>query len=144
MEEFVSRAFGAGAALLAGYIFLRVSYVRRYHSEHLRTDRLAIHLFGYSLALFIVGDFLASIIPDWTFEFFKPIQKDAQQAGITPAVIDAMLAAVILAVADNFGVLFRMRKDPALQNNSTLPLRKRLRLAGVASVICKSNDANIR
>src|SRR5205823_756791 len=77
-----------------------------------------------------------------------------QTAGITPAVINAMLAAVLLAVADNFRVLFVMRKDPALPKNApsaplSLPkrlrlLRKRLRLAGVANVVCKSNDANVR
>ena len=55
-----------------------------------------------------------------------------------------MLAAVLLGVADNFRVLYVMRKDPALTNNARLPLRKRLRLAGVAKIICNSNDANIR
>jgi hypothetical protein len=144
MEGTVAKVFGASIALLAGYAFLKVSYLRRFSTEHLRTDRYALHLLGVSLALYVLGDFAAAVIPEWTPEALVGVKNDAIRSGLTEPVVNSIIFGILFGLADNLIVRFEMRNDPAMLNNTDLSWRRSMRLAAVAKFVCKCSDAKLR
>jgi hypothetical protein len=147
VEQAASKLFGASIALLAGYVWFRVSYRRRFAVEHLRTDRFAIYLVGISVVLYVLGDFLAHILPDLMPDcpVLMRVREDARLAGITEAVINAVILAILWGVAENCHVLRKMARNRSLtQALDALPFKKKLRLAAIADYINRSSDSNVR
>lgn len=147
MEQAASKLFGASIALLAGYVWFRVSYRRRFAVEHLRTDRFAIYLVGISVVLYVLGDFCAHIIPDWmpSWPVLVRVRDDARLAGINEAVINAVVLATIWGFAENCNVLRKMTRNRSLsQALNALSFKGKLRLAAIADFINRSSDSNVR
>lgn len=156
MTGIVRQVVGAGLFLLAGYIFVRFSYFRRWSVEHLRTDRFALHILAYSLVFFTLGVSLADPLPDWTLKGFEGWRNKPQDFGVTPVIANAIAFAMIGALADNTCVLVRMRAHLALldahepRDKRRTPLawlrriRSRMRLAALFLFMYKSNDVALR
>jgi hypothetical protein len=81
MGEAARSVFSASIALLAGYAFIRVSYYRRFSAEHLKTDRFALHILGYSSVFYILGEVIAEFMIDWTPSWFESVQSGLWAAG---------------------------------------------------------------
>jgi hypothetical protein len=141
----VAELFGASTTLLAGYLFIRWSPYRRYSVEALRSDRYALHVFGYSLPLYLAG----SLAPHLAHGF-APIDvkwiREAGQAlnsnGVPSAAVFAILFAPIASFVDSFYVLLLMRRDVVVRKPGTL--LERMRRAAVARHVQKSNDSGLR
>jgi hypothetical protein len=145
MGEAASSLFSASISLLAGYAFIRLSYYRKFSASSLRTDRLALHLLGYSFVAYVVGDFLAEVIPDFTPSsptWLANVRVDLDGAGIKAPVINSIAFAVIAAALDNLRVRILMRSDVSrISRGSFL---EDLRIAAVARFVRKSNDSALR
>ena len=87
-------------------------------SEHLRTDRFALHVLGYSFAFFILGDILAEFIPYGTPTKLQHVASALASAGITAPVINAIVLGIVWAAGDNFRVRYLMRNDTAMDARS--------------------------
>jgi hypothetical protein len=142
MGEAASSLFSASISLLAGYAFIRASYYRRFMSEHLRTDRYALHILGYSFFFFVVGEVLAETLPYWTPKFLEPASANLAAAGIKPPVINAISLGIVLGVLDNFRVRWLMRKSRSLGPHTGL--FEGLRIAAVTRFVRKSKDSALR
>lgn len=141
MGETARQLFGAGFPLLAGYIFTRVSYLRRFKAEFMRTDHFAFYLLGYSLAFYLVGAVAAGLIPDWTIPGFSNVRTGLEQLGFTAAVVNSMLASVVWAWVCNVRVLQKVR--PLAVSPDDAP-RGRFRMAALELFVRESSDANLR
>lgn len=145
MEDFAREAFGAGVAVFAGYAFFRTSYYRRFLIEHWRTDRFALHILGYAIGFVFCGAFVGQYVPNWTPSFLWPILASVERLGLTSTTINAITAAIVVGIFDNFRVFFLMRDDIAVKNVSGAYFGiRRLRMAAVARYVRKSNDAALR
>lgn len=163
MDETLRLAFGASLSLLAGYVFIHGSYIRRFSVEHLRTDRYALQLLIWSIAFFALGDLISQRIPNWEGHLFAEFRKDINAAGLTPAICNAILAAYVSAKIQNLWVYLCVRRklppirirargtpdDDFRAMRSVIKaifsqLRSRARLAAVALYVKKSNDAMLR
>jgi hypothetical protein len=142
MEAAARSAFSASLALVAGYAFLRLSYYRKFTVEHLRTDRLALHILGYSFLFFVLGDVASHVIPYWTPEWLQSAEADLAAIGIKPPVINAIALGVVIAGLDNIRVRILMRRNAALLRGKTFV--ERVRMAAVARFVRKSNDSALR
>jgi hypothetical protein len=142
MGEAARTAFTASIALLAGYLFIRFSYYRRFTAEYLRTDRFALHVLGYSFVLFLLGEILAQLIPHWTLDRFLSVERDLERVGITAPTINAILVGLTFAVLDNVRVRYLMRKDVSISVRSGF--FQGLQIAAVARFVRKSNDSALR
>jgi hypothetical protein len=138
----VTQLFGAGAALLAGYLFVRFSTYRRYTAEHLRTDRFALHVVAYAIVFFPAGAVMDHYIRKW---FGHPdLLESLRSAGLPPIVIYSSGVALVAAVIDNIVTLMRMSDDSTLRLTDDRSLVGRMRLASIALFIRNSNDPAIR
>jgi hypothetical protein len=151
MGDVARSAFSASIALLAGYSFVRLCYFRRFTAESLRADRYALHVLGYSFALFVLGELAAQFIPYWTPERFLSIEADLEKLGITAPFLNALLLGPALALLDNGRVRWLMRRDKSLRllrEDRALSGPRRffrgIRLAAVARFVRRSNDAGLR
>jgi hypothetical protein len=143
MGDAARTLFSASISLLAGYSFIRFSYYRRFAAEHLRTDRFALHVLGYSFLFYVAGEIVAAFMPSWAPERIAEVAADLRSAGINAPVINALTLAVILAAADNIRVLYLMRND------ASAPLDghhffEAVRMAAVARYVRASNDSALR
>lgn len=145
--ELTHTALSVTVALFAGYLFFRISYLTRFSLEHLRTDRLALHLFGYAAAFVMGGAFVAQIVPNLTPRVLYGFQDSIAFLGFSSTSINAIGLAIIVALGHNFCVLFYMRKDPAVLITRLDPyksLRARMRIAGIALYVRRSEDPMLR
>jgi hypothetical protein len=142
--ESVLKLFGAGVALLAGYIFLRTSPYRKYRAEHLRSDRFALHVLVYSIGLYTLGATASSAISrNFGGGIAERLLAYAEDySGVKATVILSVVFAPIVALADNLRILFLMRKDAAVTpyNLWRNPMTK-IRFAAAARYVLKCNDA---
>jgi hypothetical protein len=144
VAESAHQALAASVFLLAGYVYIRTSYYRRFSAEHLRTDRFALHILGYALVFAVIGAALAEGIPSWTPKSFAPAENDLRVVGITATTVNALVLAALLGMLNNVWVLLKMRDDFAVLSVSGRPYLSRLRIAATALYIRKSNDAMLR
>ena len=142
MGDAARSIFSASISLLAGYSFIRLSYYRRFMSEHLRTDRYALHVLGYSFVFFILGEIIAEFVPDWTPSTLERVSSGLRAAGITAPVINAIAIGFALAALDNFRVRCLMRSDTSM--NARSGFLEGVRIAAVARFVRKSNDSALR
>lgn len=142
MANTVTQLFGAGAALLAGYLFVRFSTYRRYTAEHLRTDRFALHVVGYAIVFFPVGVVIDYYVRKWFGH--SNLLESLRSAGLSPIVLYSSLVALMVAVIDNIVTLMRMSDDSTLRLTDDRSLLGRMRLASIALFIRQSNDPAIR
>jgi hypothetical protein len=149
MGETARSVFSASISLLAGYSFIRFSYYRRFMSEHLRTDRYALHVLGYSFFLFILGEILATT--SFVQRYLGAVDSNLVSAGITAPVINAIVIGIAWGVLDNFRVLWLMRKSGAMigrtgrQSASWIEnLLEGLRIAAATRFVTKSKDSALR
>jgi hypothetical protein len=144
--ESLAKAFGVSVSLLAGYLFVRLSPYRQYRAEHLRTDRFALHVFGFSVLCYVAGVSVASVID---FRFHGRLVdiyllEIAKYLKLEPAVICSLLASPILALFDRSYVLIRACRDPAVREHPWHRLIKKSAAAAVATFIFKCDDEAIR
>jgi len=144
MEGPAAKLFGASIVLLAGYVFLKTSYLRRITTEHLRTDRYALHLLGISLALYVAGDLAAALLPDWTPTILASVRRDAASSGLTPPVINSIMLGAVLGLIENIWVRIKTRSDPAMLNSADLAWHRKFRLAAVIRFVRKCSDEKMR
>jgi hypothetical protein len=154
--ETARQLFGAGLYLLAGYVFIHLCYLRRFSAEHLRTDRFALHLLGYSLVFFIAGELLAALIPNWTVTGLEQARENVEQAGVTASFINALLLAVVSALGGNVALVARRRQDLRLvgiqepeHKGRTLWARcqrrtRLMRMAALVAFVHQSDDSALR
>jgi len=147
MEE-VSKGLYVSIALLAGYVFIKTSYYSRFATEHLRTDRFAFHILANAVVFIVIGTAMAELIPPWTIPRLQSVPADLKVLGITAASFNAILAAAIFGILDNFRIFVLMRNDKAVVSVSGTPryrfFRKQMRMAGVSRYVRKSNDPVLR
>ncbi|HEV7137967.1 MAG TPA: hypothetical protein VGN43_15115 [Steroidobacteraceae bacterium] len=141
----VAELFGASTTLLAGYLFIRWSPYRRYSVEALRSDRYALHVFGYSLPLYLAG----SLVPHLAHGFAQVDVRWLREAGqalksngVPSAAVFAILIAPIASFLDGVYVLILMHRDEVVRKPGTL--LERARRAAVARHVRKSNDSGLR
>lgn len=144
--ESLAKAFGVSVSLLAGYIFVRLSPYRRYRAEHLRTDRFALHVFGFSVLCYVFGVSIASTV---SYKFHgQPsdvyLLKVAKYLQLNPAVVCSLLVSPFLALLDRIYVLLRAYRDPAVQEHPWYQLIKKTTAAAIATFIIKCDDEAIR
>jgi hypothetical protein len=136
----ITEIFGASTTLLAGHLFIRWSPYRRYSVESLRSDRYALHVFGFSLPLYLAGavlpNFFPDILPAW--EWTKSVSAAMRANGIPSAAVYAIVFAPVAAVIDSIYILMLMSDDVALSTPSTI--RQRMRRAAVGRYVKKSSD----
>ena len=141
MDEAARFVFSASVSLLAGYTFMWLSYCRRFSSSGLRVDRFALHVLTYSFAFFVCGEALATIVPPWTPQRLANVARSLEAAGISPTVINAIVIAVLLALAENVRIRVSNR-------DVSIPFRvgffDAFRFAALAHFIHTSNDAALR
>ena len=142
MGEAARSVFSASIALLAGYAFIRISYYRRFSAEHLKTDRFALHILGYSFVFYILGEVIAEFMIDWTPSRFESVLSGLWAAGVTAPVANAILLGSVLAVFDNIRVRYLMRRDASISARSGF--YEGIRIAAVARFVRKSNDSALR
>jgi hypothetical protein len=142
----LAKAFGVSVSLLAGYLFLRVSPFRRYRAEHLRTDRFALHVFGFSVICYFFGVATASIVlykfPGGWVDVY--LHKVAKYSELDISVICTLGVSPVLGVLDRLYNLMRMWLDPAVKARPWWRLYKKSEAAAVARFISKCDDAAIR
>jgi hypothetical protein len=140
LQSGVTELFGASTTLLAGHLFIRLSPYRRYSVESLRSDRYALHVFGFSLPLYLAGAVLPNFFPDisTTWEWTKSVHAAMRANGIPAAAVYAIVFAPIAAVLDSIIILTLMSDDVALRTPGTI--RQRMRLAAVGRYVRKSSD----
>jgi hypothetical protein len=141
MEEVARLVFSASVSLLAGYAFMRLSFCRRFSSSSLGADRFALHVLAYSFVFFVCGDVVAAIVPPWTPQGLVDIASSLDAAGITATVINSILVAVVLAMAENIRIRIAHRH---LSVPSGGGFFHAFRFAALARFISKSNDAALR
>jgi hypothetical protein len=141
MEEAARFVFSASVSLLAGYTFMWLSFRRRFSSSRLRADRFALHVLAYSFTFFVCGESLATIVPPWTPQQFARIAKSLNAAGISATVINAIVIAVLLAVAENVRIRLSTHR---ISIPSGVGFFDGFRFAALAHFIHKSNDAALR
>lgn len=149
--ELTHKALSVTVALFAGYLFFRISYLTRFSLEHLRTDRLALHLFGYAAALIMGGAVIAQIMPDWTPSALNGVQNSIAFLGFSPTSINAIGLAILSAFLHNLYVLVLMWKDQAVTSvrlnyykSLSVWLVARLRMAAIALYLRRSEDPMLR
>jgi hypothetical protein len=142
MGDTARSIFSASISLLAGYTFIRLSYYRRFSAEHLKTDRFALHVLGYSFCFFILGEIIAEFIPDWIPGWFAPARAGLTAAGITAPVVNAIFLALVVAVFDNVRVRYLMRTDASMTASESF--LEGVRIAAVARFVRNSNDSALR
>jgi hypothetical protein len=142
MGEGARSIFSASIALLAGYTFIRVSYYRRFSAEHLKTDRFALHVLGWSFVFYVLGEVIAEFMIDWTPGWFETVQSGLWAAGVTAPVANAILLGFFLALFDNIRVRYLMRRDASISARSGF--WEGIRIAAVARFVRKSNDSALR
>jgi hypothetical protein len=141
MEEAARLVFSASVSLLAGYAFMWLSYCRRYSSSGLRADRFALHLLAYSFAFFVCGEALATIVPPWTPHAFSRLASSLDAAGITPAVINAIVIASVVALTENLSIRL-LHRDVSIPPG--IGFLDAVRFAALTRYIHKSNNAALR
>jgi hypothetical protein len=144
--ESIAKAFGVSVSLLAGYIFLRVSPFRRYRAEHLRTDRFALHVFGFSVLCYSFGIATASIVG---YKFHNGLvdiylHKIAKYSELDVSVICTLGVAPLLGILDRAYITLLMCRDPAVKERPWRRLYKKSEAAAVARFIFNCDDAAIR
>jgi hypothetical protein len=143
----VIKGFGAGVTIFAGYLFLRVAPYRRYKAEHLRTDRFALHVFGFALASYAISVLVASVI-DRKFAgtwFQLNLHKIADSyAHVEAPVLITLVVAIILGAADSLFITFLMRRDPAVVLHRWKKPLTKIRAAAVTRFVLKCDDAATR
>lgn len=139
MGEAARSIFSASLCLLAGYSFIRLSFYRRFTAEHLRTDKFALHVLGFSFVLFLLGQVLAEFLPDWTPAFLVPIQDGLLAAGITAPVMNAIAMGIVFANLDNCRIRFLMRNDGSVRASANI-LRS-VRMTAVARFVRQSSNS---
>lgn len=153
--ELTEKALSITVALFAGYSFFRISYLTRFSLDHLRTDRLALHLFGYAAFFAMAGAGVAQIMPyvptpqwSWGIQgWLQGVQDSVAFLGLSPTTINAVILAGIAGLAHNSYVLLQMRNDPAViltRFDPSKSLRARMRMAGIARYVRQSNDPMLR
>ena len=146
MEESVLKAFGVSVILFGGYIFLRTSPYRRFRSEHLRTDRFALHILGFALASYLAGVILASIV-DFEFQdtfVDAALMQAARYSSLQAPVICTLVLAPLLGLVDAVRIAFLMRRDPAVVHLQWRSLNRKLRAAAVARFVLECDDEATR
>jgi hypothetical protein len=141
MEEVARLVFSASVSLLAGYTFMWLSYCRRFSSANLRADRFALHVLAYSFVFFVCGDVVAAIVPLWIPQRLSDIARSLDAAGITATVINSILVAVVLAMAENIRTRLTHRRISVYSGGGFFHA---FRFAALARFILKSNDAALR
>jgi hypothetical protein len=145
--ESLARAFGdVSVSLLAGYLFLRISPYRGWRADHLRSDRFAFHVFGFSIICYTAGVAIASVI---SFKFPHGfvdtyLSKAGKYLELKPSTICAFAAGPFLAAADRMIIMLRMLGDPAVKEHAWFELYKKSAAAAVARFVFKCDDAAIR
>jgi hypothetical protein len=141
--ESLAEAFGVSVSLLAGYIFLRMSPFRRYRAEHLRTDRFALQVFGFSIICYAVGVAISSVVafklPHGFFDTY--LHKIAKYLELDVSVLCTLAVSPFLGLLDRFYVLVRMWGDPAVKNR---PWYAKSSAAAVARFVANCDDAAIQ
>lgn len=133
--------FSFGLFLLAGYLFGRVSYYRRFTLEHLTVHQQSFNIFGYAVVLYLL-----SWVVYWKFVYpevltsLKDFEKDTQ---ITIRAIIGVGLALSLGIADNLRVLIVMSDDRSLAFEGSKFLA-RMRMAAIARYVNKSDDESLR
>jgi|SRR5579863_8671800 len=143
----VLKAFGAGVTLFAGYLYLRVSPYRRYKAEHLRTDRFALHVFGFALISYALSVLIASVIDRrfaGTFIHVNLHKVAEHYAHVEVPVLLTILVAPLLGAVDSLFITFLMRRDPAVVERSWKKPVAKVRTAAVTRFILKCDDAATR
>jgi hypothetical protein len=146
MESSVLKVYGASLSLLSGYIFIRVSPYRAYKTEHLRTDRFALHVLGYSIVFYALGQFLASFI-ELKFSHGKVdaiLGTLAKYFGLDASVICSLLIALILSCVDRISILFMMLDNAVVQGLPWKYIKLKTRAAGIARYVVKCEDPAIK
>jgi hypothetical protein len=136
--------FGVSLALLAGYVYVRTSYYRRFSCEHLRTDRFALHLLAFSFVLYLAGAFASELLPDWGWKPFKKLRDDAEKVGVSVGLINAVLFAVLYGFYENIKLARRLGRDPHIAGQLPNKINGRMRLAAQLKYVKKSTDATLR
>jgi hypothetical protein len=144
--ESLAKAFGVSVSLLAGFVFLRVSPFRRYRAEHLRTDRFALHVFGFSIICYSVGVAIASIVaykfPGGFVDNY--LHKFAKYLELDVSVLCTLAVAPFLGLLDRLCILVLMCRDPAVKKRPWRRLYAKSAAAAVARFISKCDDAAIQ
>lgn len=131
-------AFGAGTAVLAGYVFIRFSPYRRFRAESLRADRFALHLLGCSVLLYAIGAATDALAP----QFQTTIVEKLEKAGITRPILFALIAALPVAFVDSIYTLILQSDDVALKEPGGLWAR--IRSAAISRYMRACDDAGVR
>lgn len=141
MGETARQLFGAGFPLLAGYLFTRVSYYRRFKAEFMRTDHFAFFLLGYSLAFYLVGAVAAGLVPHWVIPQFAGVVEGLEKIGFTAAVANSLVVAVAWAWWCNYRIWKRVG-EPEIDDGGQP--RGKFRLAALELFVRESADASLR
>jgi hypothetical protein len=142
----LAKAFGASVSLLAGYLFLRISPYRGYRADHLRSDRFALHVFGFSILCYVAGVSIASVI---SYKFGGSptdvyLGKFSKYTELSTSVLCTLAASPFLAVLDRLFITVWMFRDPAVRQHTWSHPAKKSDAAAVARFISRCDDAAIR
>lgn len=132
--------FSVGLYLLAGYLFSRISYYRRFSLEHLAAQQQSFSIFGYAVFLYLLSWFSYSLLDADSVVLLKWFEKETDVSG--RALIGLFLATG-LALADNVRVLILMSNDPSLVFEGPRSFA-RMRMAATARYVNKSDDESLR
>jgi len=143
MGEAAHSFFSASLSLLAGFLFVHISYYRRFSAASLKPERLALNLLGWSFAAYVLGEAIAVLTPfDLTPGRLVRARDDLYAAGITAPVINSIYLAIIAGVFDNILCQFAMRFD--VQRFSRGNLLEDWRIAAVAKFVRNTNNSALR
>ncbi len=145
--ESVLKAFGAGLTLFSGYLFLLASPYRRFKAEHLRTDRFALHVFGFALISYAISVLITSVIDrkfPGTFVHLNLHKLADSYVHVEVPVLLTILVAPLLGATDSLFVMFLMRRDPAVIGHSWSKPSTKIRSAAITRFVLKCDDAATR
>lgn len=138
--------FSIGLYLLAGYMFGRVSYYRRFTLEHLTTQQHSFSILGYAFFLYVISWLLywAFVNPDMP-AWLAAVER---QTEISCRAVIALGLGLALGVAENFGVLMVMSDDPALilkpAKYESTNIAARMRMAATSRYVDRSDDEALK
>jgi hypothetical protein len=145
-ESDLFKGFGLSVTLVAGYVFIRCSPYRRYRSEHLRTDRFALHVLLYALFVYAFGVAIESVAEsNFSGSFaYRLLFGVAKYTRLDEPVLCALVAAPVLGILDRFWITLLLLRDPAVMQKSWLHPLIKSRTAANARFVTKCDDAGIR
>jgi hypothetical protein len=144
--ESALKLFGVGVSLLAGWLFIRFSPYRAYRAEHLRSDRFALHVLGFSISFYIFGVLITAFIENyWPYGHVDSfLDLVARISGLDAPVVCAFFSAPAFALIDRLYIFCKMRNDLAVKQHAAKSWKVRSRVAAVALFILECDEDSIR